>query len=185
MARHAEDRGSVEALERWMKRRMGDGEWWMKGAGAGKQLRTFNAQRSTFKGGREGKGNDDHVKRDEQRGPLSRQRRASLQFGDSADNGGGERSGAEAGRRVCSIGHSPDVASRRTRLTEFAARHITPRIQPSISATFRSSGSSRGLKNRGREPSVSARRNHAVTEYAACWSPFRSSLGKRRVQSDG
>ena len=45
-----------------------------------------------------------------------------------------------------------------------ACFHSTPRIQPSTWARVRSCGSSGGLRNRGNESSMSARRNHAATE---------------------
>jgi hypothetical protein len=58
----------------------------------------------------------------------------------------------------------------------------TPRIQPSISAVFRSFGSSSGQKNFSRLPSQSPRCNHLAIAKASCWSGVRPALRKVLLQ---
>jgi hypothetical protein len=63
--------------------------------------------------------------------------------------------------------------------------HTTPRIHPSISAVFRSCGSSAGRRNFSRLPSQSARRSHSAVAKASCWSGVRPMLGNVLLHSAG
>jgi hypothetical protein len=62
---------------------------------------------------------------------------------------------------------------------------LIPKIHLSSSALVLSGGVRDGSKNPARLPSISARRIHAATEYASCWSEVRPSHSKLLLHRDG